>query len=61
LKKREVLFEFTSSEQLVNIVNSLLNNFDHYKNISKKAREYITQSVGASQKIINYLKNDKII
>ncbi|MEA3499808.1 MAG: glycosyltransferase N-terminal domain-containing protein [Candidatus Marinimicrobia bacterium] len=61
LIKKGVIFEFNSSAQLVNIVNSLINNSDNYKNISKKAREYIIRSVGASEKIIEYLRNDKII
>ena len=61
LKRRGVIFEFTSSDQLVKIVNFLINDSDNYENISRNAREYIIQSIGASQKIIEYLENDKII
>ncbi len=50
LIKRGAIFEFNSSEQLINIVNSLLNDLNNYKEISKKAREYIIQSLGHHKK-----------
>lgn len=61
LIKKRVVFVFNSSKQLINIVNSLLNDSNNYKDISQKTRGYIIQSVGASEKIIEYLINDKII
>ncbi len=61
LKKKGAIYEFITSEQLISRINELLNDETEYNRISTNAREYIVNSLGSSAKIIEYLKNDKII
>ncbi|MEA1986562.1 MAG: glycosyltransferase N-terminal domain-containing protein [Candidatus Marinimicrobia bacterium] len=61
LKKLGAIHEFSNSDELIERINALIIDENGYDKISKTARKYILDSLGASKKIIEYFKNDKII
>ena len=52
---------FSDSEELYQILSTLLNDEDDYRLKCQASRTYVEKNVGATQKILNYIEENRLL
>lgn len=61
LKKTEAGFDIKNKEELVKLISFFLNDKESYLTICKKAKEFVNNNKGATEKIVSYIEENRLL